>query len=81
MREWIFGFVVKHINNHERKEANDTTQEDRQHHNCKSKIIFVPEKLQFTSSLSFVEFIQLCSLFSDFVENAAIWDDDDTTWQ
>lgn len=81
MHKWIARLVIEHIYNHQRQEAHEKAEENRQHHYGETEIVFVAEKLQFAPSLCLIEFAQLCSLLANLVEDAAIGHDDDETGQ
>lgn len=81
VHKWIARLVIEHIDNHQRQEAHEKAEENRQHHDGETKIILVAEKLQFAPSLCLIEFAQLCTLLANLVEDAAVGHDDDETRQ
>lgn len=74
----ITHLVIEHINHHQRQEAENKSQKYDEHHYCQSEIVLVSEELQFIfRAWGCVEFVQLCMLLSNGVENAGVRKNDD----
>jgi hypothetical protein len=76
--ERILGVVIKDIYDHKREETHHKAEENDEHHDCQSEIIFVAEKLQFAlAGWRRVEFVELCVLLAHGVEDARVRENDD----